>query len=214
MPKTKDLIEVKDGPLSAKVIESDNKYEMKGAQTFRQKIFLQELGWSVLDSTGQEFDEYDTNSVHIGAFDSSNRMVGYCRLILNNKKSGFMIEKDFADLVASGYCIRKEKDTVEASRFAISKELRGKGEGFSVIALLVRCLYQWAKANKVRYIYGVCASDHLSFILEYFSGAKQIGPAHEYQPGISSSALIFDLEKLDIERVQEFWSLVVGKRRS
>lgn len=214
MQKTKDLIEVKDGPLSARVLDFDNRDEMEEARAFRHKIFLEELGWSVLDTTGQDLDEYDTNSVHFGAFDGSGRMVGYCRVILNNRKSGFMIEKDFADLVATGYRIRKEKDTVEASRFAISKELRGKEEGFNVIALILRSMYQWAKANKIRYIYGVCASDYLSFIIEYFSGAKQIGPAHEYQPGVSSSALIFDLERLDISRLQEFWSLVVGKRRS
>lgn len=214
MQKTKDLTEVKDGPLSARVLDPDNREEMKEAQTFRHKIFLEELGWSVLDSTGQDLDEYDINSVHFGAFDGSGRIVGYCRVILNNKKSGFMIEKDFADLVHTGYSIRKGKDTVEASRFSISKELRGKEEGFSVIALILRSMYQWAKANKIRYIYGVCASDYLSFILEYFSGAKQIGPAHEYQPGVSSSALIFDLEKLDVVKVQEFWSLVVGKPRS
>jgi len=212
MQKTKDRIEVKDGSLSARVLDSDNQDDMEEARTFRHKIFLEELGWSLLDSTGQEIDEYDKNSVHFGAFEDSGELVGYCRVIL--PKIGFMIEKDFADLVNPGYRIRKEKDTVEASRFAISKDLRGKGEGFRVIAVLLRSMYQWAKANRVRYIYGVCASDHLSFVREYFSCCKQIGPAHEYEPGVSSSALIFDLEKLDVAKVQEFWSLVVGKPRS
>lgn len=213
MQKTKDQIEVKDGSLSARVLDPDNRDDMEEARAFRHKIFLEELGWSLLDSTGQEIDEYDKNSVHFGAFEDSSRLVGYCRLILNSK-SGFMIEKDFAELVNPGYCIRKKDDTVEISRFAIPKETRGKVEGFMVIGVLLRCVYQWAKANRVRYIYGVCASDHLSFVREYFSCAKQIGPAHEYQPGVSSSAFILDFEKLDVAKVQEFWSLVVGKPRS
>lgn len=212
MQRIKDLIEVKDGSLSARVLDPDNKDEMEEAREFRHKIFLEELGWSLLDSTGQEFDEYDKNSVHFGAFADSSDLTGYCRLILH--RSGFMIEREFAELVNPGYSIRKKDDTVEISRFAIPKEIRGKVEGFNVIAVLLRAVYLWAKANKVRYIYGVCASDHLSFVREYFSCCKQIGPAHEYQPGVSSSALIFDLEKLDVARVQEFWSLVVGKPRS
>ena len=213
MQKTKDLIEVKDGPLSARVLDFYNKDEMEEAKTFRHKIFLEELGWSVLDTTGQEFDEYDKNSVHFGAFAGSRELVGYCRLILNSK-SGFMIEKDFSDLVHPSYNIRKKDDTVEISRFAIPKDRRGKGEGFLVIGVLLRCVYQWAKVNKIHYVYGVCASDHLSFVKEYFSSVKQIGPTHDYQPGVSSSAFILDLEKLDISRVQEFWSLVVEKPRS
>jgi acyl homoserine lactone synthase len=212
MQRTRDRIEVKDGPLSARVLDPDSQRDMGKALTFRHKIFLEELGWSLLDSAGQEIDEYDRNSVHFGAFDNSGCLLGYCRLIF--PKNGFMIEKEFADLVRPGYHIRKERDTVEASRFAISKELRGKEDGFGVIAVLMRSMYQWAKMNKIRYIYAVCVSDYLSFIQDCFSCCETIGPAHEYQPGISSSAFIFDLDELDLVRVQEFWSMVVGKRRS
>lgn len=211
MPKTKNRIEVKDGNLSARILDWDKKSDMSEALAFRHKIFLEELGWSLLDSTGQEIDEYDQSSVHFGAYSDSGKLVGYCRLIL--PKSGFMIEKDFADLVTPGYCIRKEEDTVEISRFAIPRELRGKEGGFRVIGVLLRCVYQWAVTNKGRYIYGVCASDHLQFVEEFFPCCKSIGPAHEYQPGVSSSALIFDLEELDLVKVQEFWALVVGKPR-
>ena len=212
MQKIQNWVEVRDESLMARVLDSSNKAEMADARMFRHKIFLEELGWSLVDSTGQEVDEYDRNSVHFGAFSDSDELVGYCRLIL--PKSGFMIEKEFADLVDPTYYIRKEVDTVEISRFAIPKEIRGKQEGFMVIAVLLRCVYQWARINKVRYIYGVCASDHLKFVEEFFSCCKPIGAAREYQRGLSSSALIFDLDELDVEKVKEFWSLVVGKPRS
>ena len=211
MQKTRDLIEVKDGLLSARVLDPDSRDEMEEAYAFRHRIFLEELGWSQLNSTGHEIDEYDQSSVHFGAFSDSGELTGYCRVIL--PKSGFLIEREFADLVDPKYCIRKEKDTVEASRFAISREPRGKEEGFRVIGVLLRSMYQWAVINKVRYIYGVCASDYLRFIQESFSCCKAIGPAHEYQLGLSSAALVFDLEKLDLVKVQEFWALVVGKPR-
>lgn len=212
MQKTKNLTEVKDGSLSARVLEPDNRNEMEQARTFRHKIFLEELGWTLLDSTGQENDEYDKNAVHFGAFDDSRDLVGYCRVILS--RSGFMIEKEFADLVAPTYYVRKKGDTVEISRFAIPKELRGKQEGFRVIAVLLRCVYQWAKMNKVRYIYAVCASDHLGFLRGFFSCCKPIGPAYEYQPGISSSAFILDLEELDLAKVKELWSVLMSKSPS
>jgi len=212
MQETRNMIEVRDGSLIARVLDPGKKAEMEDARVFRHKIFLEELGWSLLDSTGQEIDEYDQSSVHFGAYSDSGKLVGYCRLIL--PKSRFMIEKDFADMVAAGYCIRREEDTVEISRFAIPRELRGKEDGFRVIGVLLRCVYQWAVTNKVRYIYGVCASDHLTFVEGFFPCCKSIGPAHEYQPGVSSSALIFDLGELDLFKVQEFWALVVGKPRS
>lgn len=212
MQKTQDLVVMKDGDLSARVLDQGRKDEMAQARAFRHKIFLEELGWSVLDSKGQEFDQYDECSVHFGAFSESGKFVGYCRLIL--PKKGFMIEKEFASLVYPGYHIRKENDTVEISRFAIPKEQRSKLEGFRIVAVLLRSVYQWAKVNKMRYIYGVCATDHLQFVLGVFSSCcTPIGPAHEYQPGMSSSAFILDFEKLDVEKVKEFWAGVMGKPR-
>jgi N-acyl-L-homoserine lactone synthetase len=210
MQNTKDLTQVRDGSLTAKVLAPDRRYEMEEARTFRYKIFLEELGWSLLESNGQEFDEYDENSVHFGAFEDSGQMVGYCRLILNNN-DGFMIEKEFTDLVYPGYCIRKKDDTVEMSRFAITRERRGRETGIGVMSVLVRCVYRWAEANRVRYIYGVCASNLVGHIKESFSCAKQIGPDHEYQPGVSSAAFIVDLEKLDVTQILKFWFCVVGE---
>ena len=209
MREMQSLIQVRDGFLSARVLDPKNKAEIDAALAFRHTVFLEELGWSVLDHKGQESDQYDQNSVHFGAFSESGEITGYCRLIL--PKSGFMIEKEFADLIDPGYCIRKENDTVEASRFAVARNLRGKGEGFRVIALLVRSLYQWAKLNKVRYIYAVSVSDYLGFLCGYFTCIKPIGPNHEYQAGISSSAVILDLEQLDLEKVKEFWAMLTNK---
>lgn len=212
MQKTQNMIEVRDGSLIARVLDPGKKAEMEDARVFRHKIFLEELGWSLLDSNGQEVDEYGQSSLHFGAFSALGELVGYCRVIL--PKSRFMIEKEFADLVDPAYYIRKEGDTVEISRFAIPKELRGKQEGFRVIAVLLRCVYQWAMMNKVRYIYAVCASDHLGFLRGFFSCCKPIGPDYEYQPGISSSAFILDLKELDLTKVRELWSVLMSKSPS
>ncbi len=212
MQNTKDLIQVRDGSLTARVLNPDNPNEMEEARAFRFRIFLEELGWSLLESDGQEFDEYDKNPVQFGVFEDSGQMVGYCRIILN--KSGFMIEKEFADLVYPGYRIRKKDDTVELSRFAIMKELRGKVNGIRAVSVLVRCMYQWAEANKVRYFYAVCASDIPGNIREFFSCAEQIGPDHEYQPGVSSAAFMVDLEKVDMAKVLNSYFRMLGKHRS
>ncbi|MBE0479832.1 MAG: GNAT family N-acetyltransferase [Dehalococcoidia bacterium] len=204
-------LEVWDGSFSARLLDPRFPDDVERARAFRHEVFLEELGWSLPDGPQQEVDEYDQHSVHFGAFAESPQMAGYCRLIL--PVGNFMIEKDFSDLVAPDYSIRKQSDTVEISRFAIHRRLRGKQEGFRLIAVLLRCVYSWAKANQVRYIYGVCASDHLSFVQGAFSCCDSIGPAYQYQPGIFSSALRVDLGKLDVEKVKDFWSQVVGKPR-
>lgn len=211
MQRIQNRIEVRDGELSGRILNPYNKGEMKEACEFRHRIFLDELGWSLPESSEQQIDEYDRNSVHFGAFSAGGEFIGYCRLIL--PKGGFMIEREFADLVYLNYHIRKESDTVEISHFAIPRKIRSKEEGFRVVELLLRCVYQWAKSHNIRYIYGVCASEHLVFVQGAFACCKPIGPAHEYQPGVSSSALIVDLDNLDVAKIQEFWSHVVSKPR-
>src|SRR4030042_624748 len=212
MQRTQSKIEVKDGELLGRALDPRNKEEMKRAREFRHGIFLDELGWSLPESSAQEVDEYDRSSVHFGAFSEAGELIGYCRLIL--PEGGFMIEREFTDLVYPNYHIRKERDTVEISHFAIPKGIRSKIEGFKVVELLLRCVYQLARSHNIRYIYGVCASEHLVFVQAAFSCCKAIGPGYEYQHGVSSSALIVDLDKLDVAKVQEFWSGVVGKPRA
>ena len=211
MQRIKNNIKIKDGSLIGRTLDSNNKEEMKRAREFRHRIFLDELGWSLPEGTVENVDKYDGGAVHFGAFSDTGELLGYFRLVLS--ENGFMIEREFASLIYPDYCVRKEKDTVEASHFAISRRLRGEEDGFRVIGLLLRTLYLWAKNNNVRYIYGVCASDYLKFLEGLFSGCKSIGPAYEYQKGVSSSALIFDLEKLDLPEIQVFWSLVIDKSR-
>jgi N-acyl-L-homoserine lactone synthetase len=205
-------IEVRDDHYVARVLDSSDVEEMQAALVFRHRVFLEELGWACMEEeSGHDHDRYDDSSVHFVAFDENNEVAAYCRLIL--PQSGFMIETEFSDLVEPGHRIRKDPDTAEISRFAVTRTLRGKIQGFSLIALLLRTVYGWAMANHLRYIYGVCATDHLSFVQAYFPWVQSVGPAYEYQPGVSSSALLADLRTIDVEKTKEFWASVIGKPR-
>jgi len=209
--RPKDVIEIREGTLVARVLDPYTKGEIRRAGDFRHNIFREELRWALEDTGPAETDRYDESATHFGVFSQSGELVGYCRLILPD--TGFMIENEFADLLAPGYQVRKEEDTVEMSRFAIPSHLRGDQKGFVIIALLLRCVYAWAIMNRVRYFYGVCTTDHLAFVQTYLSCCEAIGPVYEYQPGVSSAALVFDLANLDLDKVRDFWALVVDKPR-
>jgi len=209
--RPKDAIELREGTLVARVLDPNTKGEIRRAGGFRHNIFREELRWLLEDTGPAETDRYDDGASHFGVFSESGELVGYCRLIL--PETGFMIESEFAELVDPGYRIRKEEDTVEMSRFAIPSHLRGDPRGFEIISLLLRSVYSWAILNRVRYFYGVCATDHLAFVQTYFTCCEAIGPVYEYQPGVPSAALVFDLANLDLEKVGDFWALVVGKSR-
>ncbi len=82
MQRTQNKIEVRDGELVGRTLDPNNKEEMRQAREFRQKIFLEELGWSLPETSGEVVDEYDRYSVHFGAFSETGELIGYCRLIL------------------------------------------------------------------------------------------------------------------------------------
>lgn len=64
-----------------------------------------------------------------------------------------MLETDFSDLVAPGYQIRKEIDTAEISRLAITPSAKEQGLSSRYLNILLKGLYQWTLVNNVRYSY-------------------------------------------------------------
>jgi predicted GNAT family N-acyltransferase len=73
-------------------------------------------------------DEYETNSIKIGAFKTEN-LVGTIRIILSSSLH-FYVEKDFN--VELPDFLQKEK-TAELSRFVVAKEYRNKLISFGLL---------------------------------------------------------------------------------
>jgi len=185
-------IRLKEGEFLAKNL---NQHEIEKAYRFRYKIFCEELKWLPNNNNEKESDEYDQYSVHFGVFSRSGEIVGYSRIILPG--NSFTLEKEFTDLLDPNYCIRKEKDTVEISRLAVKKELRGRQESATKISMLLyKIMYQWAVKNGVRYWYMVVETDYLK-VLQMFFPCKSIGPVKEYQPNVSSVAALLDIREAE-----------------
>jgi N-acyl-L-homoserine lactone synthetase len=194
-------VELRSDRFVARNLDFNNKFDMDNAYSFRYRVFHKELGWE--SRQAKEYDEYDSTSAHFGVFSESDELVGYSRLHLPEGR--FMIEYEFADLVEPGSCIRKKEDTVEASRFAISMELRQTKEGFIATELLCKTMCQWAKKNGIRYWYMVLDKSYLDFLLCFFD-IETIGVPVEYTPGSASVAGIVNISKLGIEEANAFWN--------
>jgi N-acyl-L-homoserine lactone synthetase len=198
-------VELRDGSFVARSLDPDNAVEMDGAYAFRYKVFHKELEWSSNGSDGRESDEYDECSAHFGVFSDTGEMLGYGRLTLPD--NGFMIEKEFADLLDPGARVGKGDDTAEASRFAISRRLRRSREGFTVTGLLCTTMCKWSRKNEVRYWYMVLDTKYLEFLQQHFP-FEAIGAPKEYEPGKASVAARIDLSLLGADEAQTFWGLL------
>jgi N-acyl-L-homoserine lactone synthetase len=101
--------------------------ELREIYRLRYKVYCEEWGFERPEDhpDGLEKDVYDKSAVHFAAKDSTQKIVGTIRLILNSSE-GFPIEK---------YCqldINKDElpreSLAEISRLAISKEYRRRAE--------------------------------------------------------------------------------------
>jgi N-acyl-L-homoserine lactone synthetase len=140
-------IEEKD-LISRVIIDSD---EMVKAFNLRYEIFCKKLKWVKESQNELEIDRYDPNAVHFGLFNKDNSLLSYLRVILPQNR--FMIENDFKNLVNTNYKVRKLQDTVEISRFCVSKEIYNFKFKFKPYTILYKHLFMWASTNKIRYAY-------------------------------------------------------------
>jgi len=93
----------------------------------RYKVYCEEWGFEKPEDhpDGLEMDEYDKYSVHFAAKDSTGKIVGTIRMILNSPE-GFPIEK-YCELNINKDELPRER-LAEISRLAISKEYRRRAE--------------------------------------------------------------------------------------
>ena len=124
--------------------------ELEEAYRLRFRVYCLEKGYLDADDylNGQESDEYDAASVHIGCF-KDGEMVGYARVITPSDKP-FPIEKHFQleDKVPGAPFER-----CEVSRLIISNGHRGSQ--LRVLKALVRQIVFEAECRRLFYAYAV-----------------------------------------------------------
>jgi acyl homoserine lactone synthase len=122
------------------------------AARLRHEVFCKKLKW-VPPCAGQlETDAYDSFSMAVGVFSSAQELLGVYRFLPPSQP--FMLEREFAPLLAPGYQVRKEWDTAEVTRFTLAPDLRARGIPPGHISrLMYKGMYHWSLDNGVRYIY-------------------------------------------------------------
>lgn len=174
-----------------RTIEAEEEYLQ--AYRMRYQVFCENLAWVSPNSTGLEIDRYDAFATLLGLFSEENNLLGLIRLLPPDQP--FMLETDFADLVAPGYRIRKEADTAEISRLTITPSAKKEGLSSRYLSILLKGLYQWTLVNEVRYSYLEVEKRFWRILQLMGFVSTPIGPVKSLPPaGANSMAAILDWE--------------------
>ena len=121
------------------------------AYRLRHLVFSQILGWVPPSPNGLEIDRYDKSAISVGLFSESGSIAGLVRFLTPDQS--YMLETEFAELLVPGHNLRKEADTVEISRLAVTPLPRDGGLLPGHFHMILKALYQWSLVNSVRYAY-------------------------------------------------------------
>ncbi|MGD9896397.1 MAG: acyl-homoserine-lactone synthase [Candidatus Methylacidiphilaceae bacterium] len=163
------------------------------AYRFRYHVFCRALRWISPSAPGIDRDRYDDWATLLGVFEESGELRAMVRILPPTRP--FMLESDFAPLLAPDHAVRKTPDTVELTRFAVdpsAAQTHGLSQKLSL--LLYKGLYHWCHINAVRYTYLVV--EKYFFRAIHFAGfsCRRIGPLHRLPPANAESlAAIFDM---------------------
>lgn len=136
-----------------RIVNTDE--EKKLIYELRYDVYCKEKKW--LDSSNYpeclENDKYDKNSIHFGAFDVNNTLVGSVRLILPTNELPLPIEGTFEIDLAPN------QKRFEISRLVIPQDRRG----FTVFNGLIEALYYWGVENKITHVYAILENGLLKY---------------------------------------------------
>ncbi|MBU3111212.1 N-acyl amino acid synthase FeeM domain-containing protein [Clostridium lacusfryxellense] len=154
----------------------------------RYDIYCEEKRW--LDSSEYskclEKDKYDETSLHFGAFDINNILVGSVRLIFPESNMKIPIEESFQ--IASDF----NQKRLEVSRLVIPKDKRG----YNISMGLIRTIFEWAIKNGMTHAYSIIENDFMVYINRKGYPFKPIKEGKDYFGGytIPTCLILNDVE--------------------
>ncbi|MDD4933907.1 MAG: acyl-homoserine-lactone synthase [Methylacidiphilaceae bacterium] len=168
--------------------------ERELAYRFRYRVFCRALRWISPSAPGIDRDHYDDAATLLGVFEDSGELRAIVRIL--PPTGTFMLESDFAPLLAPDHPVRKAPDTIELTRFAVDPsavQTRGLSQKLSL--LLYKGLYHWCQINAVRYAYLVVEKYFYRAIQLAGFPCRRIGPLFRLPPAnVESLAGLFDME--------------------
>lgn len=194
--KTTEILSSKDGNYTARILDPRDENDRRMFEELRYKYWVEEYKFlpEFAGSEKRERDEYDENAVHCGAFDQSDNLVGYVRIILP-KKHGLQVETEFGHIFKPfSDHLKNLKQSVETSRLIVKREL-GK-ERHKVAELLYKLEYRYSKKFGYRYWYQISEEKLIRACRRQMFPFEVVDKGKEYQNGICCPA-IMDIEEYD-----------------
>ena len=206
------VVRFREGAYLASELPHDTADELAAAQQLRYRVFVEGLGWVPpgKQEVGRDADEYDAKACHFAVTDCLGETVGTMRL-LRGGESSFMIDKDFAALLADRkYTVCHSRRYAELSRLAVKPELSPK-DRHDVAMCLYRAAYRWSGIHGIAYWYVVVEASFLKVLQRLGFPFQRIGRSHHFQPHVTTVAASLDLAeaalvlgKVDPDRLKWF----------
>lgn len=189
-------IAFREGEFLVKTLTDDA--DLQQAYRLRHRVFAETLGWVPSAEDGTEMDMYDLWGVTVGVFARDGVLLGMARLLPPSGK--FMLENEFGALLPRGYAIRKEPDTAEITRLAVSPDIHDARRSSRILLGVLKGIYQWAVENEIRYYYLEVEQRFLRALRMLGFPCEPIGPVVNLSPAdVGVVAGIYDMVRFDEE---------------
>lgn len=175
---------------------------------FRHQVFRVQLGWVPPRPDGLDLDDYDAFSDNLAVI-AQQQVVGSARFTPGDQP--FMIEREFARLLAPGERIRKGAGCGEITRFAVGKTISSR-ETRAIARLLYLSLWEWSRANEVRWLYFVVEPSFYRHLSRMGFPIQPVGVPRPLDGGVMSVAGCFDWEQADPEFIKSLRREVAAPR--
>jgi N-acyl amino acid synthase of PEP-CTERM/exosortase system len=184
----------------------------------RFQVYCNECGYlpSADYPEGLESDEYDANAVHFCAFNATDELVGYVRLVRPTASGVFPFQMHCSDLL-EGVTLPEPSKSVEVSRLMVREDYRRRrGDMLSgvntnsdsvvggterrnrspqILLSLYRQIYTFSRNNDIQYWYAAMESSLAQVLTRMNFGFRQVGLVTDYYgPVAPYLAAIIDTE--------------------
>ncbi|AXE30398.1 hypothetical protein DK842_11115 [Chromobacterium phragmitis] len=185
------------GGLELAWVDDDRMRE--GLWAFRHKIFREQLCWVPLCEDGFDRDEYDGFSDNLVLL-RDGRVVGAIRLTIGEHP--FMLESEFARLLASGERICKGKEYSEITRLAVDREVLGARDSIKAARLLYLGAWVWSQMRNVRWMYFVVEPVFYRRLVMMGFPIVPVGVPRPLDGGVMSMTGLLDWQQARMELIR------------
>lgn len=176
---------------------------MQRIYEMRYEVYCEEYGFLPEKNypTRSEMDEYDVQSLHFGAFNLRQELVGYVRLVQADAQSEFPFQ-NHCKLLFEGAVLPEASHALEISRLMVRRNYRrragdllaGVRQSFKgltpehdersnspqILLSLYRQIYSYSLKHNIHYWYAAMERSLARIMVRMNFGFRQLGPPTDY----------------------------------